>query len=196
MKEKIVNRKAQAQRGYTIVELIVAVAIIMILAALAIPGYRRTVQYMRISGDMRNLNAVVAQAKMRAAADFTRARAYADLAANTYHLEVWNKTGNGGAGCWQTDGDTAHACTAGTSPALPLSIDVSSVLAASAQGVRIPRRRSSKRLPAKTAVAEISPARPALFSIPAVFQSIQRRTPPFREQGTPSTSPIHGPCGG
>jgi len=75
MKEKIVNRKAQAQRGYTIVELIVAVAIIMILAALAIPGYRRTVQYMRISGDMRNLNAVVAQAKMaRGGGLHTRAR--------------------------------------------------------------------------------------------------------------------------
>jgi hypothetical protein len=45
-----------------------------------------------------------------------------DLTANTYHLEVWNKAGNGGAGCWQTDGDIANACTViGTSPVFNLS---------------------------------------------------------------------------
>ncbi len=59
---------------------------------------------------------------MQAAADFSHARAYADLAANTFHMETWSKT----AGCWQTIGDLDAAgnprCTiAGTSPVQPLS---------------------------------------------------------------------------
>src|SRR5215471_16126246 len=108
---------ARREKGFSMVELMIAVVIGLILAALAIPGFQAMNRYLRISGDMRNINGVVAQAKMRAAADFTRARAYADLGANTYHLEVWNKNANGGAGCWQTDGDVNNACTvAGTSP--------------------------------------------------------------------------------
>jgi len=95
--------------------------IALVLAALAIPGYQSMTRYLRLSGDMRNINGAVAQAKMRAAADFTRARAYADLNANTYHLEIWNKTGN----CWQTDGDVNNSCTvAGTSPVQNLSVGV------------------------------------------------------------------------
>jgi len=107
------------------IELTIVVAIAAILAALAIPGYQAMTRFLRLSGDMRNINGAVAQAKMREAADFTRARAYADLGANTYHLEIWNKTGNGGAGCWQTDGDVNNACTvAGTSPVQNLSVGV------------------------------------------------------------------------
>ena len=107
------------------IELMIVLVIGSILAVLAIPGYQAMTRYLRLSGDMRNLNGAVAQAKMRAAADFTHARAYADLSANTFHLEVWNKAGNGGAGCWQTDGDVNNACTvAGTSPVQNLSVGV------------------------------------------------------------------------
>jgi hypothetical protein len=73
---------------------------------------------------MRDITGTVGQAKMHAAADFTHARARANLAANTFQLEIWNKAGNGGAGCWQTVGDPANPCTIGTSPIQLLSSGV------------------------------------------------------------------------
>src|SRR5260370_25198431 len=43
---------------------------------------------------------------MRAAADFTHARVYADLTHGTYQLQVWYKTGgSSGTGCWVSDSD-------------------------------------------------------------------------------------------
>ncbi|HEY2545989.1 MAG TPA: type II secretion system protein [Candidatus Acidoferrum sp.] len=117
--------RAVHEAGFTLIEAIIVLAITLILASLAIPGYQSITRYLRIAGDARNLNGIIAQAKIRAAADFTHARAYADLSANTYHLEIWNVKGKGGAGCWQTDGDAANPCTvAGTSPAQPLSTGV------------------------------------------------------------------------
>lgn len=131
---------SRAERGFSIIELMVAVAIGAILAVFAIPGYQSMSRYLRLSGDTRNLNGVVAQAKMRAAADFTHARAYADLNANTYHLEIWNKSGNGGAGCWQTDGDVNNACTlAGSSPVQSLSVGVTYGTAGVAAGAPNPQ---------------------------------------------------------
>src|SRR2546425_10674756 len=64
---------------------------------------------------MRDITGTIGQAKMHAAADFTHARARANLAANTFQLEIWNKAGAGGAGCWETVGDPANPCTVGTS---------------------------------------------------------------------------------
>lgn len=117
--------KSSVEGGFTLVEAVIVLAITLTMAAVAIPAYQSISRYLRIAGDARNLNGIIAQAKMRGAADFTHARAYADLNANTYHLELWNTSGNGGAGCWQTDNDPTHPCTvAGTSPVQPLSTAV------------------------------------------------------------------------
>jgi type II secretory pathway pseudopilin PulG len=116
--KKMANKK---QTGFSTLELLVVLAMSIIITAMAAPGYIRTVAYLRAAGDVRALNGLTAQAKMRAAANFTHARMYADVTAATYHIEIWNKTGNGGAGCWQTDGDTANACTAAGSPVFNLS---------------------------------------------------------------------------
>ena len=109
------------QRGFSTLEMLIVIGMSVVISAIAVPTYLSTAAYLRAAGDLRSLNGITAQAKMRAAADFTHARAYVDLGVNTYHLEVWNKAGNGGAGCWQTDGDTANACTVAASPSFPLS---------------------------------------------------------------------------
>src|SRR5258708_3312652 len=108
-------------RGFTLLELLVVLAVTAILMAFAVPQFQRIAQVLRISGDMRDITGTIAQAKMHAAADFTHARARANLAANTFQLEIWNKAG---AGCWQTVGDPANPCTIGTSPIQPLSTGV------------------------------------------------------------------------
>ena len=113
--------KKQRQAGFSTLELLVVVAMSLAITAIAVPSYTNIVAYLRAVGDVRALNGITAQAKMRAAADFTHARAYVNTTANTYHVEFWNKAGNGGAGCWQTDGDFANPCTAAGSPVQQLS---------------------------------------------------------------------------
>jgi prepilin-type N-terminal cleavage/methylation domain-containing protein len=120
-----VRRTDSLERGFTFLEVLIVVAISAVMAAVAIPGYLSMTRYLRIAGDSRDINATFAEAKMRAAQDFTHARVHADLASNTYALEVWDKTGNGGAGCWKTEGDNTHPCTATSSPTVPLSPGVS-----------------------------------------------------------------------
>lgn len=98
------------------IELLVVVAVLLIVVGFAVPSTRTIVRTYRISGDARSIAAALDLARMRGAADFSHARAYLDLNANTFHVEVWNKAG----GCWQTDGDT-NACTQATSPVTLLS---------------------------------------------------------------------------
>jgi Tfp pilus assembly protein FimT len=104
-------------KGFTTLEMLVVLAMSVVITAIAVPGYLNVARYLRGVGDLRSLNGITAQAKMRAAADFTHARAYLNLATNTFHLEVWNKANN----CWQTDGDAANNCTAAASPVIALS---------------------------------------------------------------------------
>lgn len=112
--------REKRQRGFTLVEVLTVMAILFIVGAFAVLGYSTVNRYLRIAGDLRDLNGTVTQAKLGAAADFTHARAYADLQANTFHLEAWNKAGN----CWQTVGDAANPCTVAASPVLSLSSGV------------------------------------------------------------------------
>ena len=102
----------------------VVAAITITIAGFGVPAFSNFEQTLRTGGDSRSLAAMTAEAKLRAAADFTHARVYANLSGDTYHLELWNKNGSGGAGCWQTDGDS-NACTVATSPVISLSHNVS-----------------------------------------------------------------------
>jgi Tfp pilus assembly protein FimT len=91
--------------------MLIVVAVSVIVSAIAIPEYLAATRYLRIAGDLRDLNGITAQAKMRAAANFTRARVYADLTDNTFQLQVWNKTGGASSnGCWVSDVDRTNTC--------------------------------------------------------------------------------------
>ena len=102
--------KNKKQAGYSTLELLIVIGMSIILTAIAVPSYLSTAAYLRVSGDMRDLNGVTALAKMRAAASFTHARVFASLAGGAFQMEVWDKTGNGGAGCWYADVDPTKAC--------------------------------------------------------------------------------------
>ena len=125
--------------GFTMVELLIVVVISLVAAAMAIPGYTSITRYLRIAGDARDLNGLIAEAKMRAAQDFTHARVRANLDTNTFQLEVWDKTGNGGAGCWKTEGDNVNPCTGAASPVQPLSPRVTFGFAGAVAGLPNPQ---------------------------------------------------------
>src|SRR5207245_10805242 len=88
-------------QGFSTLELLIVISISLIMAALAIPGYNSTRRTLRISGDGRDLNGSITQAKLEAASGFTRARLYADLTANTFPIETGDKPDTGGTACSQ-----------------------------------------------------------------------------------------------
>jgi len=91
------------QGGWTLLEISVTVLILSVLSAMAIPQFMMFRKDSRTFGDARDLADMVLLAKMRAASNYTRARIYFDTSAQSYHVEIWNKTLNGGAGGWQVD---------------------------------------------------------------------------------------------
>jgi type II secretory pathway pseudopilin PulG len=94
------------QAGFSMLEMLVVIGMSIIITAIAIPRYFIIAASLRASGDLRSISGLLAQAKIRSAADFTHARVYADLSGNTYQLQIWDKAANAGAGCWVADSDT------------------------------------------------------------------------------------------
>lgn len=99
---------ANRTKGFTMIELIIVVAIIMIMMAMAVLIVGPTLQTYRLTGDARGIAGSLALARMRAASDFTRAEVCFDFtggnctatsAPNTYQVEVWNK----GLGAFQPE---------------------------------------------------------------------------------------------
>lgn len=86
--------------GYTLVDTLMALALLGIMSAMAIPMVDSSSRGFSLRGDAQSVAKLVALAKMRAASRFTRARIRADLLANTYRLEVWDKTNSR----WVLDG--------------------------------------------------------------------------------------------
>ena len=94
-------RALRAQAGFSLVDILVAIALIGMVTAMAVPMADSSARSFRMRGDAQSIANIVALAKMRAASRFSRTRIRADLGANSYRLEVWDKT----AARWVTDGD-------------------------------------------------------------------------------------------
>ena len=92
------------QVGMSMLEVVIVMAIAIIVSAMAIPKVISIVQNLRTTGDARDLNSTILMAKMRASADYAKARVYADLSANTFHVDVYPS----GATGWTTDGSTQY----------------------------------------------------------------------------------------
>jgi len=106
-------KRAGRQRGFSAVELAVVVTATLVLAGIATPKATTAIQNFRTGGNARAIANEVAMAKMRAAADFTHARVYADLSAQTIRVDVWDTTNNiwspdsqNGTGISLSTGDT------------------------------------------------------------------------------------------
>ena len=83
--------RVRNQRGFSLIELMIVVAIALIIAAFAVPQITETLRNYRLAGDARNIKSEILLAKMRAAARFTRSRVRADFNARTYQTDLWNK---------------------------------------------------------------------------------------------------------
>ena len=100
------------QGGFTILETLFVVALIAVISVIALPMVGNTLADFRVSGDVRGAANAVALSKMRAASKFSRVRLYVEVAANRYHLEVFDKTS--AICCWQPEGGYTYLST-GTS---------------------------------------------------------------------------------
>ena len=107
----------RSERGVSLIETLVVLAMTGVLAGIAVPMMGTTVGYFRLSGDARSLSNAIAVAKIRAAADFTQVRLYVDVAGRSHRLETWDKTNaqwtvEGGSGFGVVDHNAAFlVCT-------------------------------------------------------------------------------------
>ena len=91
---------AQDSRGFSVVELLLVVAIIGTLAAITVPMSGNTIRFLKLSGDAREISNATAVAKMRAAAKFTQSRLYVDLTGRQFYVQTFDKT----TSTWGTEG--------------------------------------------------------------------------------------------
>jgi len=102
-KLSVLRAARDGDAGFSLVEMMATMIIIVTLAAFILPFTRTTLNAMNLSSDARNLSSATGLAKMRAAAFFTKARVYVDLGAKTFRVERWRKTAPIG---WVTEGVT------------------------------------------------------------------------------------------
>jgi Tfp pilus assembly protein FimT len=178
-----------SSRGFTIIELVIVIAVSMVVTAVAIPGYLTLTRYLRITGEIRDLNGSVAQAKMRAAQDYTHARVRANVGTNSFQLEVWDKTANGNVGCWKTDGDIVNGltrCTVeGSSPVHSLSPGVTFGFDGAGAGANNPQSIISQAPVCSTGVAG-GPTASTLFNTACI--EFNSRGVPVAQSGSPTAS--------
>jgi prepilin-type N-terminal cleavage/methylation domain-containing protein len=82
------------QAGFSLIELIIVIAIILAVAGFAVPQFMQALRNYRIAGDARNINGEIMLAKMRSAANFTWSRVFFDRDNRRFITQLWNKEDN------------------------------------------------------------------------------------------------------
>src|SRR6266571_882684 len=91
--QKSFTKRAHTSPGFTILELVVAVAVILIISAIALPGAMATLRAYRLAGSARAIAHQVSLARLRAETEFTNAQLVINPATNTYSLQVCTTAG-------------------------------------------------------------------------------------------------------
>jgi prepilin-type N-terminal cleavage/methylation domain-containing protein len=94
--------RIESTRGFSLIELLVVMAVIGIVTGMAAPMLDGSIQGNRLRNDAKEINKMVGLAKMRATARFSRARVAVSPGVRQYRLEVWNRT----TGSWDVEGVT------------------------------------------------------------------------------------------
>ena len=84
----------------SLVELLLVLSVTLIASGMAVPSLVSMRRSYRSLGDARDLHSMILLAKMRAAANFTRARVRFNLTGRSFQLEIWNRTTN----VWNLEG--------------------------------------------------------------------------------------------
>src|SRR5262249_22091728 len=82
------DTRAMNARGYTLLELLFVVGFVGTITAIAVPMMGSTLGSFRLISDARGIKNEVSLARMQAAANFTQARLFVDLAARSYRTET------------------------------------------------------------------------------------------------------------
>jgi prepilin-type N-terminal cleavage/methylation domain-containing protein len=98
--------RVRDRRGFSLMEMMLVVALTGIVAAIAIPMMGNTLGFYRLSGDARSAANAVALAKMRAASVFGKVRMYVDRPGRSFHIQTWS--GAGPTCCWVSDGGNTY----------------------------------------------------------------------------------------
>lgn len=99
---------AKKNAGFSILELVIVIAIGLIVAAFVIPNLNAMLRTYRVMGDARGIAAQLSLARMRAASKSAPARLNFNLVANTFQLEVCTSLCNQAGATYTAEGGTQY----------------------------------------------------------------------------------------